>query len=160
MGQPILAAAAVPGGCCSRPKPFLALFVPGALQHRQPRILRESRIVRREPAQVEDRTPIRADDASVPASEAQPHDSGVFVGIYNHKLRLFDRSSHIKNGPPHKAVITPTGISVGASTVRESVSHSARNAAPNRQEHGSSTRWSAPNRNRSACGTINPTNPM
>jgi hypothetical protein len=46
----------------------------------------------------------------------------------------------MKKGPPNSAVITPTGISVGASTVRESASHAARNAAPRKIEHGISTR--------------------
>jgi hypothetical protein len=66
----------------------------------------------------------------------------------------------MKNGPPASAVTTPTGISVGAITVRDSVSHNARNAAPSKNEHGINMRWSAPSFNRSACGTINPTNPI
>jgi len=59
---------------------------------------------------------------------------------YSHRLLRFDRSSQMKNGPPANAVTTPTGISVGAMTVRDSVSHTAKNAAPSRNEHGNSSR--------------------
>src|ERR1700722_17816457 len=79
---------------------------------------------------------------------------------YSHRLRLFDRISQMKNGPPASAVTTPTGISVGAITVRDRVSHTARNAAPSRNEHGISMRCSAPSFKRRAWGTITPTNPL
>src|SRR5260370_36349845 len=53
-------------------------------------------------------------------------------------LRL--RSIQMKNGPPSRAVITPTGISTGARMVREKTSHRATNAAPSRNEHGARMR--------------------
>ena len=50
-----------------------------------------------------------------------------------------DRSSQMKNGPPSRAVTTPTGTSAGASATRATASHTARNAAPSeeraRQQH-------------------------
>src|SRR5205085_1825033 len=45
-----------------------------------------------------------------------------------------DRSSQMKNGPPSKAVTTPTGTSAGASATRATASHAARNAAPTKNE--------------------------
>ena len=39
-------------------------------------------------------------------------------------------SSQRKKGPPSKAVMTPTGISAGAATMRATVSHSVRKAPP------------------------------
>ena len=59
---------------------------------------------------------------------------------YCHRLRRFDRRSQMKNGPPASAVTTPTGISVGASAVRESASQTAKNAAPSKNEQGISAR--------------------
>src|SRR5213593_903011 len=53
------------------------------------------------------------------------------------RLRL---SSRMKNGPPRTAVITPTGISAGAKSVRASVSHSTRKAEPTKKEAGISVR--------------------
>ncbi len=52
----------------------------------------------------------------------------------------FLMSSHRKNGPPMMAVTTPTGISSGASAVREIVSHATRNAAPPNADAGSTRR--------------------
>ena len=48
----------------------------------------------------------------------------------------FLMSSHRKNGPPMMAVTTPTGISSGASAVREIVSHATTNAAPPNADAG------------------------
>src|SRR5580704_13284107 len=79
---------------------------------------------------------------------------------YSHRLLRLERRSQMKKGPPASAVITPTGISVGARTVRERVSQRARKAAPKRKEHGSNARWSAPSFRRRAWGTMSPTNPM
>ena len=59
---------------------------------------------------------------------------------YSHRLLLRVRSSHRKNGPPHSAVTTPTGISVGGMATRETTSQIPRNAAPMRKAQGSSTR--------------------
>ena len=47
------------------------------------------------------------------------------------RIHRFAINSHKKNGPPIRAVTTPTGSSIGARTVRASVSQSTRNAAPN-----------------------------
>ena len=52
-------------------------------------------------------------------------------------------SSHRKNGPPISAVMTPTGSSTGAMTVRDSTSQPTRNAAPKSADAGSTRRWSA-----------------
>ena len=59
---------------------------------------------------------------------------------HSHKLLRRDRKIQMKNGPPASAVRTPTGISVGAITVREMVSQTARNAPPASMEHGIRTR--------------------
>ncbi len=48
---------------------------------------------------------------------------------YAHRLLRPERSSQMKNGPPSMAVITPTGVSLGASAVRATVSQSIRNPA-------------------------------
>src|SRR4051794_39814431 len=53
---------------------------------------------------------------------------------YCHALRRLVRRSQRKNGAPQMAVTTPTGISTGESTIRDSVSHTPRNAAPNKKE--------------------------
>src|SRR2546429_7260861 len=53
------------------------------------------------------------------------------------RLRL---SSRMKNGPPRIAVITPTGISAGAKSVRARVSHSTRKAEPRKKDAGISVR--------------------
>jgi hypothetical protein len=73
-------------------------------------------------------------EAALPAACASAHQN------YSHKLLRFDFSNHKKNGPPHSAVSTPTGISVGAITIRDSVSQTPKNAAPSKNEQGSSTR--------------------
>ena len=49
-------------------------------------------------------------------------------------------SSHRKNGPPISVVMTPTGISTGAITVRARPSQATRNAAPKSAAAGSTTR--------------------
>src|SRR5579883_3028113 len=70
------------------------------------------------------------------------------------------RRTQIKNGPPHSAVIAPTGSSAGAITTRAIRSAAAVNAAPPRIDAGSSRRWSGPSRLRRTCGTMRPTNVM
>jgi len=55
-----------------------------------------------------------------------------------------DQSSQTKNGPPNSAVATPTGISTGASTLRETVSQMTRKAPPPKIQAGKRTRWSGP----------------
>src|SRR5262245_55616003 len=69
------------------------------------------------------------------------------------------RSRNRKNGPPASAVSAPTGSSRPPSTVRASVSHSTRKAAPASALAGTSSRWSGPSTRRSACGTTSPTKP-
>ena len=57
------------------------------------------------------------------------------LGTWNYNMVLSDdppSSSHMKNGPPNRAVITPTGISAGAMIVRARVSHNVRNIPPKR----------------------------
>jgi hypothetical protein len=46
----------------------------------------------------------------------------------------------MKNGAPMNAVMTPIGISAGATTVRARVSTRMRNDAPNSAESGSTDR--------------------
>src|SRR6185503_5605916 len=46
------------------------------------------------------------------------------------------RRSQMKNGPPRRAVTTPTGSSAGASAVRATVSAATRNVAPPRNDAG------------------------
>src|SRR3954453_268965 len=75
-------------------------------------------------------------------------------------LLFFLRSIQMKQGPPTKAVMTPTGISTGASTVLERTSDRARKEAPIRNEVGIRIRWSAPTQTRIACGTMRPTKPI
>ncbi len=53
-----------------------------------------------------------------------------------------------KNGPPSSAVITPTGISAGAMTVRAKVSHNVRKDPPARMEAGARKRCPGPTRRR------------
>ena len=50
----------------------------------------------------------------------------------------------MKKGPPHIAVITPTGISVGARSVRARVSASTRYILPDSPAAGKSSLWSEP----------------
>src|SRR5262249_17966686 len=49
-------------------------------------------------------------------------------------------SSHKKKGPPMIAVMIPTGISTGATTVRAMRSHTMRNVAPKSADAGSTSR--------------------
>src|SRR5439155_13857888 len=60
-------------------------------------------------------------------------------GCHHNSLR-FRLSSRMKNGPPTRAVITPTGISAGAKCVRESVSQITRKAEPRKKDAGISVR--------------------
>ena len=53
---------------------------------------------------------------------------------------LFLTNNHKKNGPPMSAVMTPTGNSMGAMTVRATTSHPIKKAAPNNAEAGSTRR--------------------
>src|SRR5262249_47783564 len=69
------------------------------------------------------------------------------------------RSRNTKNGPPQSAVSTPTGISVGASSVRAAASAQTRKIAPPRNEAGISSRWSEPITRRRQWGTMRPTKP-
>jgi hypothetical protein len=69
---------------------------------------------------------------------------------YTHRLLRRERRSQMKNGPPSIAVITPTGISLGASIVRAIVSQIIRNPAPTKNDAGINTRWSAPKASRKA----------
>jgi hypothetical protein len=55
-----------------------------------------------------------------------------------------------KKGTPTKEVMTPIGISIGATTVRARRSARVRKTAPVRKETGRSTRWSDPTRRRTA----------
>ena len=57
-----------------------------------------------------------------------------------HRLLRPERNSQMKNGPPSIAVITPTGISLGASAVRATVSQSIRNPPPTQNDVGTSNR--------------------
>ena len=69
-------------------------------------------------------------------------------GLFRHQtfpfpyIMLFSeappRSNQRKKGPPRRAVITPTGISAGAITVRASVSHRTRKVPPKRNDTGAS----------------------
>ena len=56
--------------------------------------------------------------------------------------------------------MTPTGISVGAMTVRATVSQMIKKLAPNNIEAGINILWSGPMSKRTICGTTRPTNPM
>ena len=58
------------------------------------------------------------------------------------------------------AVITPIGISCGATIVRASRSASTMNVAPTSTPTGSVRRWSEPTVSRTMCGTTSPTNPI
>src|SRR3972149_6461675 len=53
-------------------------------------------------------------------------------------------SSQRKNTPPQEAVIIPTGISIGAKIVLDTVSAAVRNDAPRRKEQGRMIRLSTP----------------
>ena len=53
-------------------------------------------------------------------------------------------SNQRKNTPPQDAVIIPTGISIGAKIVLDTVSAAVRNDAPRRKEHGRMIRLSTP----------------
>jgi hypothetical protein len=64
----------------------------------------------------------------------------IAIGIYNSALRRFERSNQMKYGPPSTEVTTPTGISVGAITVRASVSQITRNPAPTKKAQGNRMR--------------------
>src|SRR4029453_19149037 len=70
------------------------------------------------------------------------------------------RSRNTNRGPPASAVIAPTGSSRPPSTVRATVSHSTRKAAPPRAEAGRRSRWSGPTLSRSRCGMMRPTKPI
>lgn len=57
---------------------------------------------------------------------------------------LFLRSKYRKKGPPHNAVIIPTGNSVGATAVLASVSAKIRKIAPDNVAAGTRVRWLDP----------------
>src|SRR5690606_19233203 len=69
-------------------------------------------------------------------------------------------SSSTNTGTPISAVMTPTGSSAGAASVRAAVSATSRNAAPASSDAGSRKRWSLPQASRRACGMIRPMKPM
>ena len=62
----------------------------------------------------------------------------------------------MKTGPPITAVIIPTGISVGDMMVLATVSQITSSTPPDKNEHGSITRWSEPFMILQMCGTIKP----
>src|ERR1700687_804311 len=77
-----------------------------------------------------------------------------------HTITRLERTrSARKNGPPTRPVITPTGTSAGASTVRAPRSASTRAIAPAGMLARTRRRCVAPTRNRRACGITRPTNP-
>src|SRR5690606_33580394 len=78
----------------------------------------------------------------------------------SHDAPVLRRRSTRKNGTPTNAVMTPMGISVGASARRAARSASVRNAAPARKESGRRERWSEPTSSRTAWGTTRPTKPI
>src|SRR5262249_15741534 len=84
----------------------------------------------------------------------EPHERG------DDENQPFRTSNHRKNGPPNMAVMTPTGISIGANSVRAARSHTTRNAAPNSADAGRTRRWSTPTINRTRCGTTMPMKPI
>src|SRR5205085_11518855 len=97
-------------------------------------------------------------------AQPDPFDPWLFCAFlwlcFHHNSPRFRLNKMMKNGPPRRAVITPTGISVGAKSVRAAVSHNTRNAAPRKKDAGISVRWPGPETSRTVCGTIRPTNPM
>jgi hypothetical protein len=61
-------------------------------------------------------------------------------GDLHHAVRAPRRNTIKKNGAPKNAVITPMGISAGATSVRPARSARIRNAAPNKIDSGTTTR--------------------
>ena len=72
-------------------------------------------------------------------------------------LRL---STNKKKGAPKNAVTTPIGSSAGDCRVRAKRSVRMRKDAPMKNDSGTTRRFDAPTTNRTACGTIIPTNAM
>src|SRR4029450_484660 len=66
------------------------------------------------------------------------HHAGSLVEL--HAALRFRRSTAMKNGAPMNAVMTPIGISAGATTVRARLSTKIRNDAPNSADRGSTGR--------------------
>src|SRR5688500_4071163 len=70
------------------------------------------------------------------------------------------RRASTKNGAPTNAVMTPIGISAGATAVRARRSTRMRNEAPKRTESGNTWRYEVPASSLIAWGTMIPTNPI
>ena len=73
---------------------------------------------------------------------------------------LLALNKYKKKGPPNKAVIIPTGISIGEIIVRAMVSANTIKMPPINAEAGRRILLSAPNRILATWGMIKPTNPI
>src|SRR5919108_2067192 len=105
-----------------------------------------------------------AEDLGVAEPHAEPcHLDGVSAAVFDrgaHATLPLRRSATTKNGAPRNAVITPIGISAGATAVRAPTSTRIRNEAPNRTDSGRTCRDEPPARRRTVWGTMIPTNPI
>src|SRR6185436_19484856 len=82
------------------------------------------------------------------------------VGQLQRHATVQRRNNNANTGTPISAVTTPTGSSLGATTVRASVSAIASRAPPPMKDAGSNARWRCPQVPRARCGTMSPTKPM